>query len=298
MRRAAGLADALLLLVILVWAVNFSVVKASIAHIPPMSFNALRLLGSSGLLLALSRLSGQGGIPRRELGRVVGLGIVGHTAYQTCFILGLEATTATSSALLLGATPVLVVLVAALTGAESPTRRALLGVFISILGIYLVVRPRAGQPATPTGELLTLAASLCWAVYTVGSVGLLSRHGPLKVTAYTMVAGTLFFLPLSLPSVYRTLWGSVPAAVWAAIAYSFLLALGFGYYAWYYGVARLGPTRTAMYSNFTPIAALAISALTLRERPGWAQALGAAVIFLGVYLVRASGADRSSGPPD
>lgn len=48
----------------------------------------------------------------------------------------------------------------------------------------------------------------------------------------------------------------------------------------------MGSTRTAIYSNITPIVAVFVAWLALGESPTWGQFSGAAIIFLGLYLVR------------
>jgi drug/metabolite transporter (DMT)-like permease len=300
--RRFGAVDALLLLVVLFWAVNYSVVKVSIAHIPPLFFNSLRLVGATVLLLSLARVvgrrSGAGRWTAADLRRVFFLGLIGHTAYQICFILGIYGTTATQSALLLGTTPVAVAIVGALSGAERPSPRAWAGTLVSLAGVALIVGRPAGGNASWQGEVLTVAATFCWAVYTVGSGDLLLRYGPLRVTAYTMTVGTAFFLPLGVVSAIRQPPATAPASAWLGLGYSFVFALAVSYYLWYYGVRVLGPTRTAIYSNLTPPAALAMAALFFGEPPTVMQLLGAAVIFLGVYLVRKSPERSASGPAE
>jgi len=55
---------------------------------------------------------------------------------------------------------------------------------------------------------------------------------------------------------------------------------------WSYGVRKIGSTRTAIYSNITPIVALLVAWPALGESPTVGQLAGAVVIFAGVYLVR------------
>jgi len=55
---------------------------------------------------------------------------------------------------------------------------------------------------------------------------------------------------------------------------------------WSYGVRKIGSTRTAIYSNITPIVALLVAWPALGESPTPGQLAGAVVIFAGVYLVR------------
>jgi len=300
--RRFGAVDGLLVLVVLIWGVNFSVVKAAIANLPPLFFNSLRLVGASLLLLTLARLAGAPRPPcsrcswtPSDLRRVVLLALVGHTGYQTCFILGLYGTSASESALLLGTTPVAVAIVGAVTGVDRPSRRAWLGTLVSLAGVTLIIGRSAYASASLRGELLTVAATFCWAVYTVGSADLLARHGPLRVTAYSMALGTVFFLPLALPSSFERTLSGVPLWAWLGLVYSCVFALAVSYYLWYYAVARLGPTRTAIYSNLTPVAALGVAMLVFGESLTTIQLVGAVVILLGVYLVRKSPPAGSRG---
>jgi drug/metabolite transporter (DMT)-like permease len=65
-----------------------------------------------------------------------------------------------------------------------------------------------------------------------------------------------------------------------------LFAIALAYLIWSYGVRRIGSTRTAIYSNITPIVALLVAWLALGEKPTPGQLAGAVVIFGGIYLVR------------
>jgi threonine/homoserine efflux transporter RhtA len=58
------------------------------------------------------------------------------------------------------------------------------------------------------------------------------------------------------------------------------------YLAWSYAIRNVGISRTAIYSNVTPLIALFGGWLLLGERPVIAQLLGAALILGGVFLVR------------
>jgi len=277
-----------MLLTVMIWGVNFSVVKASISHIPGMAFNVFRLVGCSTILLGLSFFAPSVSLTRRELGRILFLGLVGHTLYQFCFIFAIDATTASNSALIMAMTPVMVAAIGALTGVEKSGLNSWLGIFTSVVGVYLVMSSSSATGGSLWGDLLMLSATLCWSIYTVASKDLLQRHGPLKVTTYSMLMGSAFFVPFGIPTVLRMPTEQIPWAAWVGLVYSFVFALTIAYLAWYYAVSRVGPTRTAVYSNLTPAAALLTSWLALGERILPTQLVGAAVIFLGIYLVRTS----------
>jgi drug/metabolite transporter (DMT)-like permease len=284
--KGFGWVDGALFLTVLFWAVNFSVVKATLAHIPPLAFNTFRLLGASAVFLTLAPMSAESRFSRRDWVRIIVLGLVGHTFYQLLFIQGIDDTTASNSALFLGMTPVAVAAMGAAWGVETVGARVWVGILVTVVGAYLVIDGSEATGGSLRGDLLVLAATLCWSAYTVAGKSLLERHSPLKITAYSFAAGTVFFLPFAVRDVLQLSYGQVPWTAWAGTAFSFVFAIVLAYLFWYYGVSRVGPTRTAVYSNLTPVIALAVSWLTLGERLAPLQLAGAGTIVLGIYLVR------------
>jgi drug/metabolite transporter (DMT)-like permease len=100
--RSHGRAVDAALVAVLVWAVNFSVVKLALRHFTPMAFTSIRLVGASICFLTLARLSPGPSLLPSDRNRLVVLALVGHTFYQVLFIQGIHATSASNSAILLG----------------------------------------------------------------------------------------------------------------------------------------------------------------------------------------------------
>jgi drug/metabolite transporter (DMT)-like permease len=284
--------DAALASTVLVWAVNFSVVKAALRHFPPMAFTSIRLAGASVCFLAIARLSPGPSLLPLDRKRLVLLALVGHTLYQVLFIQGIHATTASNSAILLGLTPVFVALLSLLLSSDKPHLGVFVGIGISILGVYLVLHDSESAGGSVLGDALTLGATFCWSLHTVLSRPIVARYGPLKTSAYATSIGSLAFLPLGMSELSRMAPASIPASGWWALAYSIVFSLVAAYCMWYFAVGRIGPTQTAIYSNLTPVAATAVAYLALGEPVGWRKLVGALVIFLGIYLVR-----RQRTPP-
>jgi drug/metabolite transporter (DMT)-like permease len=304
-KRSPGRNDAELLLVVLFWAFNVSVVKISLAHMRPLAFNMIRFACAAIVLLGLTRwLEGSLGIARRDLGRVVLMGAVGHAVYQLCFVLGLARTTASSTALIFGSTPVLVGILSRLAGHERIRLPGAIGAMMAFYGVYLVVS--GGDAAAPfgraagaelTGDLLVLGAAICWSVYTVMSKDLLDRYSPLRVTALSLSIGSAMMLPPALPDLLRQDWGSVPPLTWAGLTYSFVFALVVSYVLWYRSVKQVGNLRTAIYSNLVPVLGTLFGVWLLGERPAPGVVLGGACILGGIVLTRLPGA-RAVAPID
>ena len=133
----------------------------------------------------------------RDALELAGLGLVGHFLYQYFFIGGLALTTVANSSLMLAATPVVIALISAVFGQERIGTRHWAGAALSLLGIYVVVGRGVDLGGRGlTGDLMMVAAVICWAVYTLGSRRLISRHSPVGVTGLSMLIGTLVYVPV------------------------------------------------------------------------------------------------------
>jgi drug/metabolite transporter (DMT)-like permease len=55
---------------------------------------------------------------------------------------------------------------------------------------------------------------------------------------------------------------------------------------WYTAVQRIGSSRTAIYSNLTPIIAMIVAAIWLGEQITRSQILGAVFILSGIAITR------------
>jgi O-acetylserine/cysteine efflux transporter len=133
------------------------------------------------------------------------------------------------------------------------------------------------------------AAVCCWAVYTLGSRPLMTRHSPVGVTGLSMAIGTLLYVPVALPQIRAVDWTSVSRGTWIAIVYSALFALCIAYTIWYAAVREIGSARTSIYSNLVPIVAMLSAVLFLGEPLGIRKVMGAAAVLVGVALTRVDG---------
>jgi drug/metabolite transporter (DMT)-like permease len=290
-RRAWGpsAADAGMLLVCLIWGINFSVMKVAIGQIPALPFTALRFALASLLLWLVLRVTeGPARLPRADTRRLYLLGIIGNTFYQLAFILGLARTSATNSSLILATVPTVVAVVAGAAGLERITRRMWLGIVTGTVGVALVIATSGVEfsAGTLAGDLLTVLAVLCWAGYTVGLRRLPDGVSPLRVTTITSIAGTPGLLLVGLPGMVRLHWGAVPGSAWWALAYATLLSLVLAYLLWNRSVQTVGGTRTAIYMCVTPLVAAGAAWVMLGEQARPLQAVGAALIIAGVLLTR------------
>jgi drug/metabolite transporter (DMT)-like permease len=279
-----------MLLVCIIWGFNFSITKSAFDQLAPLPFTAIRFVISSLLLVVVLRLvEGPAKLPPGALRQLIILGVVGNTCYQLAFILGLARTTATNSALILSTLPTVVAVLAGALGLERITPRMWLGIGLGTVGVVLVIATRGigFDRDTFIGDLITVAAVLCWAGYTLGLRRVAPGVSSLRVTTITTLTGTPGLLLAGLPGVIRLDWRAVGLEAWLAVAYSSVLSLVVAYLLWNRSVKAIGGARTAIYMCITPLVAVLGAWILLGERPQPLQAVGAAFIITGVLLTRA-----------
>ncbi|MBN2266391.1 MAG: DMT family transporter [Candidatus Aminicenantes bacterium] len=287
-----GRTDLLIVLVILLWAVNLSVIKIGLRSLSPHGFNVLRLrlaaLAYAAVLL-LGPARSRGAKKGDDL-KAMALGLLGITFYQVFFIKGISVMNASTTSIVMGTTPVFIALLATAVGQERLAPAAWAGIAISFGGCLLVVAGENGGLvftwAAWRGAVLILLANVCWAGYTVFAKPLLDRNSSFRMAAVGTIAGTAVYLPFAAGDLARLEWSRVPLAAWGAVGYAGLVAVFLCFVLWYESVKKVGSSKTGIYGNLTPVLAVFIAGLVLGERLAPVQAVGAAVTLAGVYLTR------------
>jgi drug/metabolite transporter (DMT)-like permease len=268
------------------------VVKEAIGILPPVGFTFLRYTLASATLLCLLRWrEGRFTVPRGDLLRIAALGVVGFGCYQILWPVALQSIPAGDSALLIAATPVLTALLAMATGADTPNPVKLVGAGVGFAGVAMVIGAGQGLSlgASLVGDVLTLTAAGCWALYTVFGATILRRHSPLVTTCWAVLSGTLFLAPVGLAQLATVDVADVSAnlpAIILAIVYSGTLAAGVANVVIFNAVKLLGPTRVTALQFLVPALAVVMAAIFLSEPIRPIQVVGGAVILGGVALLR------------
>ncbi len=282
-----------LLFVALAWGINFSVVKSALKDFHPLGFTVVRFI-LAGLFLFAFMLAKRESfvIDRQDRWKIVRLGFIGITLYNLFFMYGLKYTTAANSALLISLSPLFAAAIQAASGKEHMNRRIIAGLAVSFLGVFSIIRSHQGEPFFSSdrvgGDLLTLCATFSWAFYTMWAKPLLNKYSAVTVTAYSMVAGALLLLPLSLPGLVNQPWAKISGQSWLALLFAAFIAGGAAYVFWYHGVKQLGVTRTMVYHYLMPFSAVLFASLVFGETITLLQVLGGIAVLAGVYLVQSS----------
>ena len=276
------------LTVVVIWGLNFVVMKRALSAVSPMMLGALRFaLASLPLLWFIPR-------PRTSWGFIVsygvlqGLGQFGllFTALHFGMPSGLAST-------VLQAQVLFTVLLAVPVLGERARLHHGLGLLIAAAGLGLIAASHGNGPREMTllGFVLTLAAALSWA----GSnllVRLMGRSAtpidPFQFIVWSSAVSVLPFLALAIGlDGVEASWYSVAAmgvSEWAAVAYLSLLATLVGYSLWMRLLQRHAAGRIAPFSLLVPVVGLWAGWFFLSERLNLAQWSGVGLVLAGLLV--------------
>lgn len=283
--------DLSLFTIAFVWALNFTVVKASLSEFDPYTFNAIRfILAASFLWIAVANKKSWFSIDRSDWKWLIPLGLLGNLLYQWLFIIGINYTYAANAAVMLGTIPIWVALFSHLMKFEKMNRLKSLGIIFAFSGVVLIVitgkNPISFGSDTFLGDMLIIAAAMVWGLFTILSKQFLTRYTPLQFSAIMTTIGAIALTTIAIPFIPETNWSSLSAGAWGGAVYSGLLAIGLAYLIWNNGILKVGAVKTATYQNLVPVLGLLFGIIILNESLEWLQYVGSAVVIAGILLTR------------
>lgn len=285
-------ADALMSAIVFVWGLNFIIVKDALSEIDPLTYNAVRFaVGAPALTVIALRSRVALRVSRRDLGLIALATVVGPIGYQVFFVLGLDRTTSTNSALLVATMPAWTAVISIIIGLVMVSRRLMIGIAITLAGVALVVLGRAGASISLSeddllGSGLVLLATIISATGNILKKPLLDRLGGMRITLWSFWMTTVGLALIAAPELVTLSADDLPVSSWPNVLYSGLLAGVGGFTVMNYGLRELGPTRAASYHNFTPIIAGLAGVLVLSEPVGAGLLIGGPLTLAGVLVVR------------
>ncbi|MBT9525177.1 MAG: DMT family transporter [Rhizobacter sp.] len=282
----------------LLWAGNAVVGRLLVGSVPPLALSGLRWALALLILLPLGyRVFRDPQAIRARWPYLALLGFLGVGCYNAMQYFALQTSTPINVTLIASSMPLWMLAVGALFYGEHPTRRQLLGAFLSLAGVALVlsrgqVEVLLGLRLVP-GDLLMLLAIALWAWYS----WLLARP-PAHMRGDARPPWGWAEL-LLVQVLFGAVWAGAAAGVEAVVAPApihwspwVLLALAYvaigpsvlAYRFWGMGVATVGPAIAAFFNNLTPVFAAVMSAAWLGEVPRWYHVVAFGLIAAGIVV--------------
>jgi drug/metabolite transporter (DMT)-like permease len=264
----------------LLWGSTVPLSKLALEWLPPGWLTAVRFGLAAAVLLAAAR---RRGLRSAFTPAVLAAGAFGYGGSVLLQNAGISRTSVTHAALLIGAVPVLVAIIAAVWHRTVARPVAWFGFALSLGGVGLVTAGGGGGGATPAGDALVLASLLLSAAVTVAQGRLLAGRDPVAVTAVQFVGAALAALPIA------AIFEGAPAAPTGAGPVLAVVALVAGgtllpFTLFAYGQSRISAEVAGAFLNLEPLVGVIAGAVAFGDPVGFAQAAGGVAILGGIGL--------------
>jgi drug/metabolite transporter (DMT)-like permease len=272
-----------LIVTLLLWASAFAGIRAGLEGYTAGALVLLRFLIAS-LGLAIYAVITRMRLPRvRDLPAMFVLGFITITVYQVALTFGELSVSAGTASFLVASVPCFTALFALIFLRERLGLWGWLGIVISFLGVAVIsFGGGSGLSFTP-GALLVVLASFSESIAFIVQKRYMSRYSGLELATYSIWAGTLFMLVFT-PELAQQL-PTVPLKSTIAVIYLGIFPAAIAYVTWSYLLSRLPASIATNFLNISPILAIFISWLWLREVPTLLELGGGVVVIVGVLIV-------------
>ncbi|MGH3215388.1 MAG: DMT family transporter, partial [Trebonia sp.] len=264
----------------LLWGTTVPLSKLALEWLSPGWLTVVRFGLAAAVLLVAAR--GRG-LRRAFTPAVLAAGALGYGGSVLLQNAGISRTSVTHAALLIGAVPVLVAIIAAVWHRTVARPMAWFGFTVSLGGIGLITAGGGGGGATLAGDGLVLASLVLSATVTVAQGRLLTGRDPVAVTAVQFLGAALGALPVA------ALTGSPPTMPSGAGPVLVVLALAAGgtllpFTLFAFGQSKVSAEVAGAFLNLEPLVGAIAGAVAFGDPVGVPQAAGGVAIVAGIGL--------------
>ena len=260
------------------WGLNVPLTKLALGWLGPGWLTVARFLVATPVLAMVGRR----GLREALTPRVLASGAVGFGLVIVLQNAGIERTSVSHAAMIVGAIPVLVALIAAGLGQTATRPLTWAGYAVALMGIAFVAGAGGGG-ASPRGDLFVLGSAVLSAAFIAIQPRLLADRDAAAVTAVQFAGGALVALPVAV------LTGGVPHGPTAVVPTVALAALALAgtplpFWLFAFGQARVPAELAGAFLNLEPVVGAAAAWLALGEPAAVGQLAGVAAVLVGIVM--------------
>lgn len=281
-----------LILAHLIWGVNFVVAKVTLQEFPPMSLAFFRFaLASLFLAPFFFAESKKVKIEKKDLPKLIAIGILIITLNITFFFEGIKRTTVIDASVLSLIIPMLSVLLGWWFLKEKVYLINLFGVALGLTGALIIVGlPQIitgnASPNMLLGNFLIILASISWVIGATISKKILNKYSSLIITAIAFMVGTAtMFLPAFFEYYQNPSWvDQVTVLGILGLTFMVLLSSISAYFLFEWGLSKTSIITADLFQYIEPFVATLLAIFILEEVLSPSFLIGAVFIAAGVFL--------------
>ena len=259
-------------------------------NLPPFTITLLRFIIVSLFSLPILYFkNGRLPIPScKAVFHLMVLGLSGVLMFNFFLFSGLRTVSAIRSSIFISVSPFVVLLSSGLVFHEKITKQSLTGIILGFSGAIITITngniSLLYSKGISAGDLFLVGCIFSWTIYSISAKYALVHLTPLTMLAYSSVLGVVFLIPFALKEGVLSTLGTQPSSTWLSLLYLSIGASGLAHIFYYQGIKAVGTSRSAIFLNLEPVAAISLSIIILGETLSYSLLTGAVLVISGLLL--------------
>ena len=271
----------------LIWSSAFTSGRIIVAAAPPLTALAVRFALSGVIGIAIAYALGQSmRLTRRQWRVVVLFGICQNALYLGFYFIAMQWIEASLAAIIASTMPLLVALAGRLFLGDRVRPLGAAGLVAGMIGVIIIMGARLTGGVDALGLAFLVLGVLALTFATLVIRGASSGGNLMMIVGLQMLVGAAALAPAALTlETFHVNWS------WefsVAFLYTLLAPGLLATWVWFKLVERIGMVRAATFHFLNPFFGAVVAAILLGEHLTWLDALGIAVIALGILAVQLS----------
>lgn len=278
-----------LMLVQLLFGLNFPASKIILEQFPPVLWSSVRLMIAAVFMFISAFMI----VPKadrkmdiRFLQKTFIFGFFGIVLSQTFFMIGLKNTTATNGAVLNTLIPIFTLMFAIIVRKEKFTLNRAFGFLLAVIGVLVLRRIEDFSASMETfkGDMFMIMNCASLAIFFTISRDFLRLNSAYWVTAWMFLFGSITIGLFCMGDFHMMLTTPIDARVGWAMIYNIFGATMLTYFLNSWTLKRVSASSVAVFVYMQPVIAVLYVWLVQGEPPSLRTLVAVACIFVGVLV--------------
>lgn len=271
---------------LVIWSFDYIVAKNALKSLEPMVLLYLKYVVGLCFMLVVKQISDRSWkLRKKDIGNLIACSILGQILYFYCEYSAMDYLPVSLITIILAFIPAVSIVTEAIIYKIYPSRKLLLGVFFCIAGVGLIIGVdyKVLLEGRLLGYLFTFGAVFSWNAYNFLTASAHEEYSSISLTVLQLASVVLILAPYVIMNAPAT--SVFTPDIIGGIMYLGLFGAGVGFFIQVKALGIIGPTTTALFSNFMPIVTTFFGWIFLKETISPLQIFGGVIVIASGYFV-------------
>ena len=268
------------------WGFDYVVAKHALELLQPLTLLSLKYaIGLIPIFIIKMKTDRTAWVRKKDIPMFILCSICGEILYFTCEYTAMDYIPVSLITIILAFVPAFAIIIEKVVFRRTVTKAMTIGVIVCVLGVALIIGVDIEQllQGRWIGYLLAFGAVLCWNAYNFLTASIHERYTSITLTFTQLVCTSLLILPYAVHNLPPAEEFTTP--IIAGLIYLGVINAGLGFLINVRALHVIGPTASAMFSNFLPVTTTFFGWVFLNESISGMQIAGGIIVIASACVV-------------